>query len=358
LAGREGFRTVQWEGEAVRVFSTPIRDRDQIVGVVQVARELKDLDDLGRSQIWTLVIFLPLAALAAGGAAVALANRALRPIAQVTHTASEIGGADLRRRLEVQGDDELAEMARTFNGMLSRLDGAFNDLGTANTRLAQALDAQRRFTADASHELRTPLTRLRLAADVGKDPVADEAKLREALAVAQRASGSMARLVDQLLTLARVDAGQLPVRAERFDLRVGVAEALDGISGSGRVAAHFPDRALIVNADPDHVRRIVTNLIENALRHTPEPRRVALNVADRGSAISIEVHDEGEGIPAEHLSRVFERFHRVDASRTGGGSGLGLAICRDLVHANGGQIQLESQVGRGTRAMVTLPKAA
>jgi signal transduction histidine kinase len=352
---------VQWEGEPIRVFSTPIRDRERgnhIVGVVQIARELRDLDELGRSQVWTLVIFLPLAALAAGGAAIALANRALRPIAQVTRTASEIGGADLSRRLDMVGDDELAEMAGTFNGMLGRLEGAFVDLGTANQRLGNALDAQRRFTADASHELRTPLTRLRLAADVGKDPLADEAKLREALAVAQRASGSMARLVDQLLTLARVDAGQLPVRAERFDLRIGVAEALDGISGSDRVQAHFPDRALIVQADPDHLRRIVTNLIENAMRHTPAPGRVALNVADRGSTIAIEVHDEGEGIPPEHLARVFDRFHRVDVSRTGGGSGLGLAICRDLVHANGGQIRLESRLGQGTQATVTLPKVA
>lgn len=359
LAGWEGFHTVKWEGEDVRVFTTPIYnpERNRIVGVVQIARELRDIDELGRSQLWTLVLFLPLAAAAAGAAAFALANRALRPIAQVTRTASEIGGADLSRRLEVVGDDELAEMARTFNGMLGRLDGAFADLGTANERLARALDAQRRFTADASHELRTPLTRLRLAADVGKDPLADEEKLRDALAVSQRASGAMARLVDQLLTLARVDAGQLPVRAERFDLRIAVAEALDGIPGSDRVQAHFPDHAVTVQADPDHIRRIVTNLVENALRHTQAPRRVALAVTDAGRAVNIEVHDEGVGIPRDHLPRVFDRFHRVDASRTGTGSGLGLAICRDLVHANGGQIHLESQLGKGTKATVTLPKS-
>jgi signal transduction histidine kinase len=358
LAGHAGHRTVAWQDESVRVYSVPIVREGKLVGAVQLAHELRDLDDLARNQIWTLVLFLPLAALAAGGAAVVLANRALRPVAQVTRAASQIGSADLSRRLEVVGDDELAELARTFNAMLGRLEGAFGDLGTANERLARALDAQRRFTADASHELRTPLTRLRLAADAGKDPTADEAKLRDSLAVAARASGSMARLVDQLLTLARVDAGQLPVRRERFDARIAVAEALDGIPGSDRVEATFPDRPVPVDADPDHVRRIVTNLVENALRHTPAPRRVFASLSTDGGYLTFEVRDEGEGIPPEHLERVFERFHRVDASRTGGGSGLGLAICRDLVHANGGDIRLQSRPGVGTRALVRLPLAS
>jgi signal transduction histidine kinase len=135
-----------------------------------------------------------------------------------------------------------------------------------------------------------------------------------------------------------------------------VAEALDGIAGSGRVTAGFPDHPVPVQADPDHVRRIVTNLVENAMRHAPAPLHVWVTVTDVGSGAEIEVRDDGEGIPPDHLPRVFDRFHRVDASRTGGGSGLGLAICRDLVRANGGDIELESHPGLGTRAKVSLPR--
>lgn len=354
LRGQPGHRTVTIEGEPVRVYTQPMKRQGEIIGAVQLARELRDLDDLAKSQIWTFAFFLPVAGLAAGGAAVLLANRALKPVAGITRAASEIGGADLSRRLPVVGDDELAELARTFNGMLGRLEGAFSDLGTANQRLGQALESQRRFTADASHELRTPLTRMRLAADVGADPEATPERLRDSLAVTGRATQSMTRLVEQLLTLARVDSGQLPVRTESLDLRIAVAEALDGVPGSERVEASFADRAVMVRADADHVRRIVTNLVENALRHTPADRRISVTVQDQ-PAPTLEVADEGEGIPPEHVEKVFDRFHRVDTSRTGGGSGLGLAICRDLVRANGGEIQLASRPAMGTRVSVVFP---
>jgi signal transduction histidine kinase len=354
LKGGEALRTVSYEGESLRVYSVPFVREGEVVGAVQLTRELREVDALMASQLMTLLLALPVAGLAAAGAAVALANRALRPIAIATRTASEIGGADLSRRLEVVGDDEMADLARTFNAMLARLEHAFVDIGTANERLARALESQRRFTADASHELRTPLTRLRLAIDSAVLD-GDPERMRDALGIAARSSGQMARLVDQLLTLARVDAGQLPVRRERLDLRIVAAEALDSVTRADRVEAHFPSEAVAVEADPDHVRRIAVNLLENALRHTAEGRSVRLWVRPASGQAELVVADEGEGIPAEAVGRVFERFFRVDESRTGGGSGLGLAICRDLARANGGDLTLASELGVGTRAVLHLP---
>lgn len=357
MKGPGVFRTITYEGIHVRTYSRPIFHDGRTVGVVQTAREMDVIEDLGRIQAGTLLLCLPLAALAAAGAAITLANRALNPVASVTRTAASIGSRDLAQRLDVPGEDELAELARTFNGMLGRLQTAFAELGDANQRLSQTLEAQRRFTADASHELRTPLTRLRLAAGVVRKEDADIAELREALAVADRAGGVMTRLVEQLLTLARVDAGQLPMRKEKVDLRIVVADALDTVTAVDRVDAEFPDRVIPQHVDPDHIRRVVINLLENALRHTPEPGRVRLNLTDDGRFTQITVEDDGVGIAPEHLERVFERFYRVDDARDrdAGGSGLGLAICRDLVRAHGGEIRLESRVGRGTRAVVTLP---
>lgn len=358
FGGATVIRTVQWEDESLRIYSAPIIRNGETIGVVQTTRQLNEIDALLRSQLITLALMLPVAALVSAAAAVALANRALKPIAAVTRAASEIGSQDLRRRLEVVGDDELAEMSRTFNGMLERLDGAFHDIHAANDQLEKALESQRRFTADASHELRTPLTRMRLAADAVRSGEQDPQRLREALTITERAAGQMTRLVEQLLTLARVDAGQLTVIPERLDLRVVAAEALDEVPGAAdRVIATFANEPVMVTADADHLRRIAVNLLENALRYAGEGAQIWLRVALEGGRPLLEVRDDGIGIPPEHLPKIFERFHRVDFSRTTTGSGLGLAICRDLTRANGAEIILESQPSVGTRVRVWLAHA-
>lgn len=353
LRGQTTLRTVQFEGSPVRVFTTPFVRGREIVGVLQTSRELTEVDELMQSQLITLAIFLPIAGLMAAWAAVTLANRALRPVAEVTRTASQIGGDDLSQRLVVVGDDELAELSSTFNGMLDRLQGAFSELNKANGRLEGALESQRRFTADASHELRTPLTRMRLAADSVRNSD-DPIQLQEALNVAHRASEQMSRLVEQLLMLARVDAGQLPVRRESFDLRVAAAEAIEAVSGAEeRVEAEFGG-PVMVTADPDHIRRITINLVENAMKYAGYGARIWLRVNRDGDSAYLEVGDAGRGIPAEHIGRIFDRFHRVDEARSSGGSGLGLAICRDLARANGGDLTLESQEGNGTRVVLRI----
>jgi len=336
----------------LRVRTAPIRRPEGIVGAVQVVRDLRELEQLWLVQLRTLLILLPFAILAAAGGAIALTNRALRPIGNVTHAARAIGSSsDLSRRLDEEGNDELAELARTFNAMLGRLESSFIEMQSAYER-------QQRFTADASHELRTPLTRLRLATSSALREGATESDRRMALETSDRAADTMARLVQQLLVLARADAHQLALDRSAVDLRVVVAEALDEVpAASGRVQTRFAEGRIEVLGDATHLRRVVVNLVENAIRHTAPTRRIQVEVGREHGDAFVTVTDEGEGIPPEDVGRVFERFYRVDAARDrrDGGSGLGLAIVKSLVEAQGGSVELRSKLGSGTQVRVVFP---
>ncbi|AIE85251.1 sensor histidine kinase [Fimbriimonas ginsengisoli] len=351
------FSDVRMNGEPVRVYTRPIVNETGVVGAVQFARELREVDLLWEAQMRTLLVLLPLSVLVAAGGAYAFANRALRPIAKVTQAAAEISRSDLSRRLEVTGDDELAELSHTFNEMLGRLDRSFSELEAAYASLALAYEQQQRFTADASHELRTPLTRLKLATSAALTESKSPEEMREALAAADRAATSMTRLVQQLLTLARSDAGELGLRPEPIDLRVVVAEALEGVAGGRPVESAFSDRALMIRGDAEHLARVVANLVENAVRHTPAEGTVRVETGRTGDQAVISVRDSGEGISAGHMPHLFERFYRVEAARTrrDGGSGLGLAICKNIVEAHGGRLEIESSPGVGTTARAFFP---
>jgi signal transduction histidine kinase len=358
LRGQAQYSTTVLRGERIRVYTQPLYRNGQLDGAVQIARELREVEQLVGTQTRLLIFFLPLAVVAAAIGALVLTNRALKPVAAVTQAAAAISHTDLSRRLDVVGEDELAQLSQTFNEMLGRLERSFGELQTAYSSLESAYQVQRRLTADASHELRTPLTRLRLATSASLRNATSEEELKAALQTADRAAESMARLVDQLLTLARADAGQLGLVCEPVDLRVVVAEAMEVSAGDDpRVEGDFADRAVMVNADPSHLKRVVINLVDNALRHTPPEGRVEVWVGVTGSEAYVTVSDTGEGIPAEALPRVFERFYRVDVARDRreGGSGLGLAICKEIVEAHGGRIVLESKRGSGTTAQVFLP---
>jgi len=359
LAGHANFRTISYNGESVRLYSQPIDPHGHVDGVVQFARELTDLDLLWAAQLRTLALMLPLAVLAAAGAAYLLTGRTLRPVLRITQAAAEIGKSrDLARRLEVTGDDEMAELARTFNAMIGRLAESFTALETAYAKLQDAYGQQQRFTADASHELRTPLTRLRLATSAALAPSATGEDRLRALETADRAAVAMSRLVQQLLTLAKVDAGELGLHLEPVDLRVVVAEGLDEVTTEREIQCSFADTPLMIAADSENLRRVVVNLLENALRHTPASGCISLSAekVPDGRAV-IVVRDTGEGIAPEHLPHIFERFYRADAARNrkDGGSGLGLAITKNLVEAHGGRLEIESKLCAGTTVRAFFP---
>jgi signal transduction histidine kinase len=265
----------------------------------------------------------------------------------MTQSAHAMGrSADLSQRLPVPRQrDELRRLALTFNEMLGRI--------------AMAVAAQRQFLADASHELRTPLTLIQATAELSLRD--DEGAITERhanLRTIARESNRMGRLVADLLVLARADEGQ-----SLFRRQLSVDSLLLEVYEQQRVLA--TEVQLVIGAleqaeidgDPDRLKQLFLNLIDNALRYTPTGGTVTLRLTRRRDWVALDVADTGPGIPAEHLPWIFDRFYRIDQPRShgSGGSGLGLAICRWIAEAHGGRIEVTSQVGAGSTFTLFLP---
>jgi heavy metal sensor kinase len=316
--------------------------------VVQVAASLAQNDhELG--ELLTVLWFagpLALAAALAGG--YFLARRALAPVDRMTLEASAITAAHLHKRLAVgkQGD-ELDRLASTLNDMIARLERSF--------------DETRRFVADAAHELRTPLAVIHNAAEVALDGPREPEQYRRFLEDILEEEGRLKRLAEQLLFLCREDAGLTPVVREEVRLDTIVRQAAEPMgelavaNGLTLVAEHL--EPCPVSGDADGLRRLLFNLLDNAIKYTPEGGKVEARCKCDGGSATLTVSDTGAGIPSERLPHIFERFYRADParSREAGGIGLGLAICRAIVESHGGTIRLESEVGEGTRVIVNFP---
>ncbi len=277
-------------------------------------------------------------------------GRALRPLRTLTATVDEIRQTgDLSRRLApTRSRDEVGVLTTSFNAML-------DDVAAAQARQADALAAQRRFAADASHELRTPLTTIRTNAEfLAEHPDVAAADRAEALADVAAEAARMARLVDGLLTLARTDAGAAPERraVDLAGIALEVARTADR-SIPGRAVRLTSDGPAVVDGDPDLLARLVWILVDNAHRHGAGD--IDLDVRASNGANRLSVADRGPGIAADDRERVFERFSRTDASRTGGGAGLGLAIARSIVEQHGGSIWIDARDGGGAVVSVELP---
>jgi heavy metal sensor kinase len=296
----------------------------------------------------SLLTMIPLAMLLAAGGGLFLTSRALRPIRAATEAAGRIGASDLSERLPVSGRDEFARLAETLNGMLARLEAAF--------------ERQRRFVADASHELRTPLTVIKANTSLAlTDPTLPD-DTRETLDEIDGAVDRTTRIVQDMLHLARTDAGQLTLQREPVALKPlldDLAAEAPHLHPDGASVTVAAPEGITADVDPHHLRRMLTNLLDNALRHTPASGSVTLTAGDEGPFVVLRVADTGSGISPAHLPHLGERFYRADASRarTGGGTGLGLAISRSIAEAHGGTLTIESEPGNGTRIQIVLPKA-
>jgi two-component system OmpR family sensor kinase len=287
-------------------------------------------------------------------AGLAVADRAMRPVKALTALASRISKTrDPSERIPVpETDDEVGELARTMEGMLQALDDA-------RSEREQSLERQREFVADASHELRTPLTSIHAnlellqAAAVGSDD--DRQAVDSALSSTKRMSG----LVSDLLLLARADAGR---RATTKDLELtaiaaGALEEVQPLAGSRRIESHL-DGPLPLEGNPDELHRLIRNLLENAMRHTPEKTTVELTARRDGDEALLEVLDDGPGISADMEDQVFDRFVRGEGpadTAGGGGSGLGLAIVRAVAESHGGSVSAGRSTYGGARISVHLP---
>ena len=279
-----------------------------------------------------------------------LSRRMSAPIRALTSAARQLGQGDYSQRVEfhTKAKDEVGELARTFNSMADDL-----------TRAEQL---RRNMIADAAHELRTPLSNIRGYLEAIRDGLIQpdastlDSVYEEALL--------LSKLVEDLQEISVADAGQLQLSRQPEDIAVSVRSAVSaslpqadakGVSLTMDLPVELP----YCNIDYHRIGQVLRNLLDNALAHTPKGGSITVSARESGSQVEVSVTDTGEGIPADDLSNIFERFYRVDKSRTRatGGSGLGLTIAKRLVEAHGGRIEVQSELGRGSRFAFTVPRA-
>lgn len=297
----------------------------------------------------SIVVAVPIALLlAAIGGAIA-ATRALRPVRRMANEAAAITAADTRRLTILNPRDEIGTMATAFNGLIDRL----ND----------AIDQQRQFMADASHELRTPVSVVRTAAEVTLDREGrSEAEYREAFRIVGEQARRLSGMVEHMFLLARADAGQRPIAAGEFYFDEMVVECVRSaqVLADRRQVTIVSDLAADLSFTGDEVLagQLVSNLLDNAVRHAPIGGHIWVRLQSDANALRLEVSDDGGGIPAADRERVFRRFVKLDPARTVDSSaGLGLAIARWVAEAHGGTLVLTDAMAGRTTFEARLPHA-
>jgi len=334
-----------------RVISTPLIVAGERFGLTGTYG-LSDIDEMLARMRQVFIVVLPLLVVCAATGGYFVTTRSLAPVSLMAARAAEISTANLQERLPVGGSEELVKLARVVNDLLDRLEASF------------AL--QRQFMADASHELRTPTTILRTEADVTLAQThRSEEDYRTSIAVMRDAAQRLGRIVDDLFLLVRTDAGHLVPRRDALYLEDIVDSATRGVRPvAAQRGVHVELRELVeapFEGDADQLGRLLLNLLDNAIKHSPEGGTVDVALTRGSGAVAISVVDQGEGIPADARARVFERFFRVDDARSDGerasipGAGLGLAIARRIAELHGGRLEVvESRPGR-TEFRLTLP---
>ncbi len=349
-AGKEWYATIQSGQGDVRVYSMPIVRNGTVVGTVQAGTLLTHIYAERARMTATFLYLIPVVLLVAGLGAAFLTDRALRPVRRIAAAANRIEAEDLTHRLPVTGDDEFSDLAETINSMLSRLEASF-------ARQEQAFEQQKRFAADASHELRTPLTIIKANTSLSLSERRTAPEYEKTLRAVDTAADRMTRIVQDLLLLARSDANQLAYALTSVSLDDVLHSAVAAVpkSDAAPLEIDLPE-PLWVLGHADSLTRLFSNLLENAVRHTPPDGSVTVTAETLREQIVVQIADTGSGIAPEHLPHVTERFYRVEAarSRAQGGTGLGLAICRSIAEAHGGNLEVSSVLGQGTTVRVTL----
>src|SRR5438132_8645523 len=315
-----------------------------------VLADLEELDREMQELLMVLAVSVPMALAVAAGLGYFLARKALAPMQQLHRLTQKITAERLDRRLPViHASDELGTLTQTINAMIGRLEHSFAEI--------------RRFTADASHELRTPLTAIRTEAEVALRRPMSTAEYRQLLGSILEECERLTRLTDQLLTLSRQEAAAPRLLSETVDLGglvETVAEAMRPLAlAKGLQWQVSGNGTLLVRGDDVRLRQVFYNLLDNAIKYTPEGGTVEIWTEARDKNAVVTVRDTGIGIAPEHLPRVFDRFYRVDKARSRDqcGTGLGLSIARTIVAGHGGQIELASVAEQGTTCTVTLPRS-
>jgi heavy metal sensor kinase len=332
----------------LRLATVPVIEHRKMIYLVQVGTGFRGVQRAVH-QLFFILIGSGLIALAVavfGG--LFLVRKALKPVDEITRTAQKIEAENLSQRLEVPPTgDELSRLASTLNDMIDRLERSFRQV--------------QQFTADASHELRTPLTVMRGQTEVAlrKDRTAQE--YRQVLESNLEEMEWMSRIVENLLTLSRADAGEIQLEIRPIQLADLIEDAYEECKALARAkgieVSLVKAKEVTIHGDELRLRQMLLNLIDNAVKYTPEGGRVWLSLEVEGEYAKLTVRDNGIGIPEEDLPRIFDRFYRVDKARSRemGGSGLGLSIVQWIVKAHGGRIEVTSKLGEGSCFTVWLP---
>ena len=313
---------------------------------------------------FTLLLAVPIIVpvlLLAFGIGALIARQISRRVERLTLAASDVAAGNYARRITIDREDELGQLSVDFNAMAAQLQQREHALATEAARAEAALEANKRLVANVSHELRTPLTTLRGYVEALEQEYGDALPRRD-LAVIHGEVDRLTGLIEDLFTLARAEAQQLPLTIETVDVRALVTRLVDTLAPLARrnrqieLVCALPAELPPVQADRGRLEQVLLNLVQNALRHTPTGGIIAIEGIASATSVVLTVADTGEGIAPEDLPLVFERFYRSDQSRARetGGAGLGLALARELAHAMGGEISATSDPGRGSRFAVTL----
>ncbi|ORW71614.1 sensor histidine kinase [Mycobacterium saskatchewanense] len=344
---------IQWRAVSVRGAN----------GLTTVAIDLSDVQHTVGSLVW-LQIGIGVAVLAVVGiASFAVVHRSLRPLAEVEQTAAAIAAGQRDRRVpERDPRTEVGRLSLAINGMLTQIQQALASSESSAEKARGSEERMRRFITDASHELRTPLTSIRGFAELYRQGAARDVAML--LSRIESEASRMGLLVDDLLLLARLDV-QRPLEHHRVDLLALASDAVhdaQAVDPKRRITLKVldgPGTPEVVGDEP-RIRQVLSNLIANALQHTPPTADVTVRVGTAGDDAVLEVADQGPGMSEQDASRVFERFYRTDSSRAraSGGTGLGLSIVDSLVRAHGGRVTLTTSPGEGCCFRVTLPRVS
>src|SRR5688500_6111024 len=327
----------------------PIKEEDQVIGILVPVRvpfegnprEVEFINRINRTLLYGALIGAVFALLLG----VFLSRTLTRPIRELTQATRAVSEGDLSQQVPVRSDDELGELAQAFNKM--------------STELARSIKTRKQMTADIAHELRTPLSLILGHAEAVHDGVLPATRAN--FEIIREEATRLEHLVNDLRILSLADAGELtinlqPIEPERLHQEVAALYQYQAQRMNITLDLDSAAPLSTIEVDPGRMTQVLTNILDNALHHTPEGGRIVLAAKQMQDLIEISIQDSGPGITAQDANRIFDRFYRTDPSRQreDGGSGLGLAIARSIVHAHGGQIKAESELGKGLKIVIAL----
>ncbi len=351
--GRTYFKTMELEsGEPMRVATKRVLDHEgNGTYFIRLGQSLEALDIARKRLLLVLGLAIPAVLLLGSYGGLLLANQALRPVDRITKAAEQIGAAgDLSERVPASARmDEIGRLAATFNHMISRLQAAF--------------ERQKQFTSDASHELRTPLAVMRADIEITLRRERGKEEYQRVLTSNLEEIVRLSRLVEDLLMLARADAGKVELKCEPMDLDDLCSKMTEYIlpladQRDQTLTYHQPQGKVIINADMHRIKQLLLNLLDNAIKYTEQRGSIILGLKAEGDDAVLTVSDSGRGIPPEDLPHIFDRFFRRSAKtsdRSASGFGLGLSIVKWIVDSHAGKIVAQSEPGKGTTFIVRLP---